>query len=232
MALPVQWRPAPDYKISFPNDRLYRALLDELGTPPRSVGSRAEIEAINTKEFEREYLFGKRLPEKPSVHPDLGAWAAQQYWNSMLRARHGSLLTFPMISRLAELLVRVNPMVRQALTLTYSHLFLDEFQDTTHIQNDVVTTIFLGSSTIVTAIGNNKQQIMRWAMAMENPFAAFERDFTAKRTPLLNNYRSSPDLVRIQHVLAQALDEQTVEAISQTPGTVSGDSCQIWDFLS
>jgi NAD(P)-dependent dehydrogenase (short-subunit alcohol dehydrogenase family) len=33
-----------------------------------------------------------------------------------------------MISRLAELIIRINPYLRQALILTYSHVFLDEFQ--------------------------------------------------------------------------------------------------------
>ena len=57
---------------------------------------------------------------------------------------------------------------------------------------------------------------MRWAMAMDDPFSAFEADFGAHRTPLFNNYRSSPDLVRIQHVLAQALDKRAVVPVSKT----------------
>jgi superfamily I DNA/RNA helicase len=118
------------------------------------------------------------------------------------------------------------------LALTYSHLFLDEFQDTTQIQYDLVKTIFLGSKTIVTAVGDNKQQIMRWAMAMEEPFVEFERNFGAKRTSLLNNYRSSPELVRIQHILAQALDAEAVEPVSKVEGAISGDSCAVWDFSS
>ena len=96
-------------------------------------------------------------------------------------------------------------MVRQALQLTYSHLFMDEFQDTTQVQYDLAKEIFLSSSTLVTAVGDNKQQIMRWAMAMDDPFTPFEADFKAQRTSLLNNYRSSPDLVRIQGILAKAL---------------------------
>jgi superfamily I DNA/RNA helicase len=54
-------------------------------------------------------------------------------------------------------------MVRQALQLTYSHLFMDEFQDTTQVQYDLVKAIFLGSNAVVTAVGDNKQQIMRFA---------------------------------------------------------------------
>jgi superfamily I DNA/RNA helicase len=34
--------------------------------------------------------------------------------------------------------------VRDALRLTYSHLFMDEFQDTTQVQYDLAKTIFCG----------------------------------------------------------------------------------------
>ena len=88
-------------------------------------------------------------------------------------------------------------MVRQALQLTYSHLFMDEFQDATQVQYDLVKAIFLDSASVVTAVGDNKQQIMRFAMAMDDPFTFYEADFKAERTPLTHNYRSSPDLVRI-----------------------------------
>ncbi|MBV8593005.1 MAG: ATP-dependent helicase, partial [Caulobacteraceae bacterium] len=95
-----------------------------------------------------------------------------------------------------------------------------------------VREIFLGADTVVTAVGDNKQQIMRWAMAMDDPFAIFDSDFKAKRTPLFNNYRSSPELVRIQHVLAQSLDPKSVKPFSKTIGTIAGESCVIWDFAS
>jgi superfamily I DNA/RNA helicase len=121
-------------------------------------------------------------------------------------------------------------MACEALRLTYSHLFMDEFQDTTQVQYDLVKAIFLGTDIVITAVGDNKQQIMRWAMAMNDPFGAFDVDFGAKRTPLHNNYRSSPELVRIQHQLARALDQNAVEPVSNAKATISGDACAIWDF--
>ncbi len=228
-ALPDAWRPAPDYQIFFPNERMYGNFLNTVGTPPAGIGTRAQIEAISAKTFERKHLFGKPLPEAPVAPATATQWAVRRFWESSL---HGSFLSFPMIGRLAELILRVNPLARQALALTYSHLFLDEFQDTTQIQYDLVKTIFLGSNTVITAVGDNKQQIMRWAMAMEEPFVEYERDFAAQRTSLLNNYRSSPELVRIQHILAQALDEKAVAPVSKVDGAISGHSCAVWDFSS
>lgn len=230
-ALPDRWRPRPDYEIIFPNDRDYRDFLyQQVGTPPASVGTYADLQGIAVKTFERRHLVGSPLPLDGWSNPTVGQWAADRLWQTSLHEGKKSVLSFPMIGRLAELLLRVNPMARDALRLTYSHLFMDEFQDTTQIQYDLVRTIFFGTDTTITAVGDNKQQIMRWAMAMDDPFAAFDADFAGKRTPLYNNYRSSPELVRIQHVLAQALDARAVAPISKTTGTIAGDSCAIWDF--
>lgn len=230
-ALPERWRPRPDYEIVFPGDRDYREFLSrQVGTPPASVGTHADIQTISVKAFERLHLVGSQLPLDGWPHPTPAQWAADRFWQMSLHEGKKSFLSFPMIGRLAELLLRVNPMARDALRLTYSHLFMDEFQDTTQIQFDLVRTVFLGTGTVVTAVGDNKQQIMRWAMAMDAPFTAFERDFGATRTPLYNNYRSSPELVRIQHVLAQALDARAPAPVSKTIGTIAGDSCAIWDF--
>jgi superfamily I DNA/RNA helicase len=214
------------YRGQFYADFLYR----QVGSPPSSVGTYADIQAIATKTFERRHLVGSPLPLDGWVNPSPSQWAADRFWQTSLHEGKKCVLTFPMIGRLAELLLRVNPKARDALRLTYSHLFMDEFQDTTPIQYDLVRTIFLGTDTVMTAVGDNKQQIMRWAMAMNDPFTAFDVDFGGKRTPLYNNYRSSPELVRIQHVLAQALDARAVAPVSKTAGTIAGDSCAIWDF--
>ncbi|MDE8652131.1 UvrD-helicase domain-containing protein [Novosphingobium album (ex Liu et al. 2023)] len=232
-ALPSRWRPTPDYEIIFPGERDFRDFLqNQLGSPPVSVGTYADLQAIAVKSFERRHLVGTRLPAGGWDSPTPAQWAADQYWQSSLHGASKSYLSFPMIGRLAELLLRVNPMAREALRLTYPHLFMDEFQDTTQIQYDLVQTIFMGTGTVITAVGDNKQQIMRWAMAMDAPFAAFEADFGATRTPLYNNYRSSPNLVRIQHVLAQALDAKSAKSVAMAAGSITGESCAIWDFSS
>ena len=135
-----------------------------------------------------------------------------------------------MIGRLAEFLIRTNPKIRQALRSTYSHVFLDEFQDTTHVQYDLVKSIFLGSASVLTAVGDNKQQIMRWAMALDDSFNLFEHDFGAERIRLSKNYRSSPELVRIQHRIALSVDTEAKPAESNVAGDSYRDACVILEF--
>ena len=231
-ALPERWRPHPAYEIMSPSRDIYRNFLEELVLPPSLAERRDEIFGLNTDTFERTYLIGRPLVAEGLANLTAAEWAAERFWHTSLHNENKTSLSFPMIGRLAELLLRLNPLLRNALRLTYSHLFMDEFQDTTQVQYDLVRTIFLESDTVITAVGDTKQQIMRWANAMDHPFQAFESDFGAKSTSLLNNYRSSPELVRIQHILAQSLDTSTDIAVSKTKGTIDGDSCAIWNFSS
>ena len=228
--LPARWRPRPNYEIMMPTYRMYDHFLQEIGQPPESVGQRADIMSLNAGMFERIHLIGQPLPSNGWPDPTAAEWAADRFWCANLHERKETNLSFPMIGRLAELLLRLNPLVRDALRLTYSHLFMDEFQDTTQVQYDLVRIIFLGSETVITAVGDVKQQIMRWANAINDPFGVLEADFGTRRTPLFNNYRSSPELVRIQHILAQALDADAVKPKSRNKGTIDGDSCAIWSF--
>lgn len=64
----------------------------------------------------------RQLPLDGWANPSPGQWAAERFWQMSLHEGKKSILSFPMIGRLAELLLRVNPMARDALRLTYSHL--------------------------------------------------------------------------------------------------------------
>ena len=230
-ALPDIWRPQANYEIMMRIPRM-DDFLRSLGEPPSRVGGRSGVMSLNTRTFERDHLIGQPLLVCGRTEPTAADWAAEQFWQSALHGGRTTHLSFPMIGRLAELMLRLNPLVCEALKLTYSHLFLDEFQDTTQVQYDLVKTIFLGSSTVVTAVGDVKQQIMRWANAIDDPFDLLETDFEARYTPLFNNYRSSPELVGVQHILARALDESAAEPVSKAKGTIEGDVCAIWDVSS
>jgi superfamily I DNA/RNA helicase len=228
--LPQEWRPTADYEILFPTFRTFQDFLNSLSGAPIDLGGNRAIPSIPRQSFERDAVLGIRLAENGIPLSNIKNWAASIWWADSLHKGSHSRLTFGMIGRLAELILRVNPLARSALAMTYSHVFMDEFQDTTQVQFDLIETAFRGTRAVVTAVGDNKQQIMRWAMALADAFDVFERAFPAKRVKLLNNYRSSPDLVRIQHVLARAIDEDTEESSSQTSSDISGESCAIWEF--
>src|SRR5262249_11266306 len=129
-------------------------------------------------------------------------------WNELLSRSTPAQVDFPMIGRLAELILATNPALLTALRATYGFLFLDEFQDTTGIQYDLTKTAFRESQLIVTAVGDDKQRIMAWAGALGTIFKDFQQEFAATKETLLLNHRSAPELVRIQTYLVQMLDPQ------------------------
>ena len=229
-ALPDAWRPTADYEILKSTRRTVQDFLNGLTAPPPEVATLGLVRAIGQDTFEKAGVLRTPLPEEGFTVENALTWAAAQWWVESLHRGGRSSLTFPMIGRLVELLIRANPKILRALRFTYSHVFLDEFQDTTHVQYDLVKSIFLGSPSVLTAVGDNKQRIMRFAMALDDAFGDFEKDFDATRTRLVNNYRSSPELVRIQHQIALAVDPDSMEAASRVSGESFDDSCIIMEF--
>jgi superfamily I DNA/RNA helicase len=69
---------------------------------------------------------------------------------------------------------------------------------------------------------------MVWAGAMVEVFEAYQADFGAKLHHLVSNYRSAPELVRMQHVIAQALETGTPPAKAARTGLSGG--CVVLEF--
>ena len=232
LALPALWRPTIDYEILLTNSRTYINFLNSLTYSSASPFAPEQVEGLSRNTFEKLWITGSPLRADRMTADSPGLWAASMWWNAALRATRQSKLTFPMIGRLAELLVRENPKLRRLICMTYANIFLDEFQDTTHVQYDLIKTLFQDSTSDLTAVGDNKQQIMRWAMALSDPFDHFRSDFSATRLDLLRNHRSSPELVRIQHQIALAVDTQSAPVVSTVAGTTSTYPCAVYEFDS
>lgn len=134
---------------------------------------------------------------------------AEKVWRLLLKGfdEYQATLTFKMINLLATYIVRTNSKIKKCLQLTYQYVFLDEFQDTTNLQYELVKKCFQNSSSILTAVGDNKQRIMLWAGALKTVFTEFRCDFNAERQQLLMNHRSAPKLIELQRLMYAALEE-------------------------
>ena len=225
--LPQRWRPSDNYQVDF--DIREKKAGDYLNIIPNRPGlTKADITGIQPIAFYRNHFVGQ-LPigAEPTTVEERASLAL---WAIYLRGRQPSTLNFEMINRLAELMLRANPKILSALRATYSHVFVDEFQDTTAIQYDLIKTAFHGSSTALTAVGDNKQRIMGWANALSGIFAAFQSDFGATIVRPVRNYRSAPKLVRIQQVIARALDKEHRPAVAVDDGTDGEGDCRLFEY--
>jgi len=201
-SLAESYRPLNNYKIAETKD-IKRAF----GIAGLNFGG-------NQTEFNRVY--GNKLSKNIlPLHPNFIDKIFIDTWNILLKGSRNdnfeSSLTFEMISRLAEYLIRTNRYIKKAIEMTYSHVFLDEFQDTTSIQYDLVKTCFFQTGTIITAVGDSKQRIMLWAGARKSIFADFQNDFLSQKRTLMMNHRSAPRLVEIQKAMYNRLNEGRID---------------------
>lgn len=142
-----------------------------------------------------------------------------------------SKLSFPMIMRLADSIIKTNPKVKSYLQMTYQFVFLDEFQDTTDIQYSLFKSCFIGSSSLFTAVGDNKQRIMLWAGARETVFQDFINDTGASQINLNMNYRSAPKIIDLLNYFSESLLGDNHKATSSVKWKEDEGECNIW-FLS
>ena len=212
-AIPMPFSPPSEYRIDFPNKQQLEDFLSSHG-----------FHGINTSTLARD-IARTRLPLGGKEGSALRA-----YWQAQYIEHDDAFLSFPMINRLVEWLLRENPDIRRALQATYPFIFLDEFQDTTYAQFDLLHTAFDHSDAVFTAVGDDKQRIMGWADAMPDASARFETKFKAIHFSLVSNWRSHEDLVRIQHVIAQRINPAAGKPEARAKREVGGEISAIWQY--
>jgi superfamily I DNA/RNA helicase len=119
---------------------------------------------------------------------------------------------------LAIHILKKSKVARNAICQTYSDVFLDEFQDCTNLQYELVKLAFQGTSIRLTAVGDTKQKIMGWAGALDGIFETFAADFAAVPLNMYRNFRSKPRLLRMQNEIIHVLDPASVMPDEQLVG--------------
>ncbi len=226
VALTPEWcRPPRDYSILFPSRDDWEDFLRGL-KPPAELGGVPAARALRRESVERWGALPLELGDPENIEK----WVAVEWWLKCLAAPTPGI-TFAMISRLAEAILSHNPHVLQALRLTYSHVFLDEFQDTTKPQYALTELAFAGSSSVLTAVGDTKQRIMTWAGAEAEVFTWFEEKFGAQREMLQMNHRSNSQIVQIINDLVKEIEPDAVETIcARLDAEVPEGASEFWLF--
>ena len=222
-SLPDQLRPTPDYKIIFTN----RDIWEEFGN--KYSDTYPAIRGKNNSQLDK--LVHQSIPvfqlEDVVTQDQQIQWS---WWHDQIHTST-SFLTFNMIKLLAIYILNSQSYILSALRETYSHVFLDEFQDVTTLQYELIKTAFCGSSSILTAVGDSNQAIMRWAGARQDIFDKFEADFEASDERLLLNFRSSPRIVGLINKLAATFDDDyVVTECARQDDPFSDDAVEGWVF--
>lgn len=152
------------------------------------------------------HAFAKRLID--NYRPALtGASALDMNYRIDTRTRiQNEQITFDDLVPLALEILQKNIYARGALRQTYSHVFMDEFQDVTKAQYMFLKEAFGGTGVRLIGVGDTKQRIMSFAGALDGIMATFAVDFRATKLQLYQNFRSKPRLRRMQNRMIFEMD--------------------------
>ncbi|MFM5029708.1 UvrD-helicase domain-containing protein [Aeromonas rivipollensis] len=106
-------------------------------------------------------------------------------------------ISFDLIRTLALEILHIRPDISDLFSLAYSHVFIDEFQDTRSDQYQLLQYLFNKENIKLVAVGDINQSIMLWAKASPTAFKDFENDFNPEKKLLIKNFRSSKEIQEV-----------------------------------
>lgn len=206
--LPDWIQPDRNYEVVFPDWRIWK----EFGDRP-NLGGPFSQETFHPDTVKNSHAHFGTAPSPFPMSQPVPASAVEAmtlgWWTNQL-SRSPQTLTFDMVKTLALTIIHHNPPIKSAFLNSYSHVFLDEFQDTALSQYALLKEIFGGSRSILTAVGDNKQLIMTFAGATSERFRQFSTDFSAQDVALASNFRSNQRIVDIVNSMAKAIEPNSI----------------------
>lgn len=131
-------------------------------------------------------------------------------------------------------IVRAHPAVAADIRERYRVVLLDEYQDTSVVQSDLLATLFAG--TAVMAVGDPHQSIYGWRGASAGNLggfaAAFGGDLGANTYSLLTSWRNSETVLRAANAVLAPLAASTpvrVDALRARPAAPAGHVEVVFD---
>ncbi len=186
---PHSWRLASfanGFTLLVPGDPLFDALVDDVVTGFRlSNSARGEFEQLGRGTG--------ALPENITEE------AAEAYWAELDRR---CLMDFSSIIFWAAQLVQRVPYIARGLASRYRWILVDEFQDTSSLQVDILRAVHRHDRTKFFIVGDPFQSIMSFAGARPELLDRFGSEIGARSDlQLLDNYRSSRNVLAVADML-------------------------------
>ena len=156
----------------------------------------------------------------------------RRYCSALVKANRldfGSLLYF------ATRLLREKPAVARVVRLGWTHICVDEFQDTNKAQYDLLRLVAPARGHNLFVVADDDQIIYQWNGASPKRFRDLHRDYDLKTIQLPESYRCPPAIITLANSLISHNTRRitTKEAISvRDPGRPYGEVVRYGDFPS
>lgn len=197
-----------------------------------------ESAGYGVKEFEPRKLLGIMSKAKGDARThDTFEGEARSYMGQVVRdiwpryeaiLRENGALDFDDLLVKTLSLLQHNPDVLAGYQQRFTHLHIDEYQDTNRVQYEIAR-LLSGEHANICAVGDVDQNIYSWRGADMNNILKFERHFHGARTVLLEeNYRSTKTIV----AAANDIIEKNTARIPKTVFTKNADGDRISLFAA
>ena len=143
---------------------------------------------------------------------------AREYENEL--ARRG-LLDFSDMITIPARALQNDPALARAYQGAFDHILVDEFQDTSAAQNELLRVLSGGDFGRVTVVGDLKQSIYRWRDARVENVTEFPDPAPRELT---KNYRSRQEILDLAHGLVMREDDLRAAAVPLSAHRGSGES--------
>jgi DNA helicase II / ATP-dependent DNA helicase PcrA len=213
-------------------NRLLRVYGDRLHLPQNfSILDRSDSEDIiswvrkekgfneKTLRFPRKRILASMFSRSVNTGMSLGELVTDRYahlerfvqgiievWEGYtIHKRENGLLDYDDLLVFFKILLEEDDWVRKAVTRRYSHVLVDEFQDTNHIQADIVEMLGGGHQNVM-AVGDDSQSIYSFRGARFQNIIEFPERFPGTTViKLEQNYRSTQPVLKVaNHIIAEA----------------------------
>jgi DNA helicase-2/ATP-dependent DNA helicase PcrA len=149
--------------------------------------------ALDWRARDRFELLGRERDGTPIVAPPLTQAAALDFWD---RIQREGFIDFPNIIYSSYRLMSEWPSIAHAVACRYSWILVDEFQDTTELQVEILRLVAARNVTRFFLVGDPCQSIFGFAGARPELMTGFAEDIDAEQvSSLLDNYRSSQSII-------------------------------------
>ncbi len=176
---------------------LVRRAIREAGVDVASVTPRDMLSRIDAEKN------AGRLPDQMLASPDPKAQTAQRVYRQYQKLlRAANAVDFGDLLLLLVELFRSNEEVRLHYQRRFSHVLVDEFQDTNPVQYELLKLLAPPPSSNVVVVGDDDQSIYRWRGADVDNILGFPTAYPgAQVVKLEQNYRSDQVVLEAAHAV-------------------------------
>ncbi|HBR1983683.1 TPA: ATP-dependent helicase [Klebsiella quasipneumoniae subsp. quasipneumoniae] len=132
-------------------------------------------------------------------------------------------LSFDLIRNLSLDILSERDDIANLFSFSYSHVFIDEFQDTRADQYNIIRLLFKDKSTQLLAVGDINQSIMLWANASPTVFQDYGKDFHSENKLLMQNFRANEEIQDVLRCFVHFVQDE----INFLPMTRDVENCSV-----